>query len=64
MNKIKQRLDQISKIIVDTIPAEAIYLFGSYANGTHNKDSDIDLYVVFNDNYFSLETARKNGDII
>ena len=49
MDEIKQSLDQISKIIAATVPVEAIYLFGSYANGTHNKDSDIDLYVVFKD---------------
>jgi predicted nucleotidyltransferase len=28
---------------------ESIYLFGSYAAGTPNKDSDLDLYVVFKD---------------
>jgi len=49
MDDIKQNLDHISRIIVETVPVEAIYLFGSYANGTQNKDSDIDLYVVFKD---------------
>ena len=49
MDDIKQNLDQISKIIADTVPVEAIYLFGSHAYGTQNKDSDIDLYVVFKD---------------
>jgi predicted nucleotidyltransferase len=28
---------------------EQIYLFGSYANGTPHKDSDLDLYVVLKD---------------
>ena len=46
---IRQNLDEISRIIVDTVPVEAIYLFGSYAYGTATKDSDLDIYVVFKD---------------
>ena len=46
---IKQNLDLITQIITDTVPVEAIYLFGSYAYGTPNKDSDLDLYIVFKD---------------
>ena len=46
---IKRELDAITKIITDTVPVEAIYLFGSHAYGTPNKDSDLDLYVVFKD---------------
>ena len=49
MNDIKQNLDEISRIIAETVPVESIYLFGSHAYGTANKDSDIDLYVVFKD---------------
>ena len=49
MDDIRQNLAEISRIIADTVPVEAIYLFGSYAYGTQNKDSDIDLYVVFKD---------------
>ena len=46
---IKSELDAITKIIVNTVPVESIYLFGSYAYGTPNKDSDLDLYIVFKD---------------
>jgi predicted nucleotidyltransferase len=46
---IKQELEVITKIITDTVPVEAIYLFGSHAYGTPHKDSDLDLYVVFKD---------------
>ena len=46
---IKQELDMLTKIIAETVPVEEIYLFGSYAYGTPNKDSDLDLYVVFSD---------------
>ena len=49
ISEIKQNLEEISQIIVNTVPVESIYLFGSYANGTPNKDSDLDLYVVFKD---------------
>ena len=49
ISEIKQELGELTKIIVDTVPVEAIYLFGSYAYGTPNKDSDLDLYIVFSD---------------
>ncbi|GHV85187.1 hypothetical protein AGMMS50230_07950 [Spirochaetia bacterium] len=46
---IRQQLDILTKVIVETVPVEEIYLFGSWAYGIPNKDSDIDLYVVFKD---------------
>ena len=49
MDDIRQNLDEIAQIIAKTVPVESIYLFGSYAYGTPNKDSDLDLYVVFKD---------------
>jgi len=49
IDDIKHNLDEISQIIAKTVPVESIYLFGSYAYGTPNKDSDLDLYVVFKD---------------
>ena len=49
ISSIKQELDEITKIIANTVPVEAIYLFGSYAYGTPHKDSDLDLYIVFSD---------------
>ena len=47
---INSELDMLTEIIANTVPVEKIYLFGSYANGTPHKDSDLDLYVVLNDN--------------
>ena len=35
---------------MNTVPVEQIFLFGSYANGTPNADSDLDLFVVMPDN--------------
>ena len=49
INDVRQNLDEISRIITDTVPVAAIYLFGSYAYGTANTDSDLDIYVVFKD---------------
>ena len=46
---IYAELNMLKEIIINTVPVEQIYLFGSYAYGTQNKDSDLDLYVVFKD---------------
>ncbi|MCL2342459.1 MAG: nucleotidyltransferase domain-containing protein [Firmicutes bacterium] len=47
--KIQNELDFIKKSILQTVPAEAIYLFGSYAYGTPTEESDLDIYVVVPD---------------
>jgi predicted nucleotidyltransferase len=44
--KIKTLVDKISTILVAGIDAKQVYLFGSYAYNTANKDSDIDIFVV------------------
>ncbi|GHV39017.1 hypothetical protein AGMMS49546_10360 [Spirochaetia bacterium] len=46
---IQTELDTLKNIIINTVPVEQIYLFGSYAYGTPNKDSDLDLYIVVKD---------------
>jgi predicted nucleotidyltransferase len=46
---IQAELDKLTELIVNVIPVEQIYLFGSYAYGTPHKDSDLDLYVVLKD---------------
>jgi len=47
---IQRELDIIKDGILQTVPAEAIYLFGSYAYGTPRENSDLDIYVVVPDN--------------
>ena len=49
ISAIKDELDILTRIIVETVPVEQIYLFGSYAYGTPHKDSDLDLYVILKD---------------
>jgi len=46
---VQAELDKLKKLIINAMPVEQIYLFGSYAYGTPRKDSDLDLYVVLKD---------------
>jgi len=43
---ITKEIEKIRDIIINTIPLEKLYLFGSYAYGTPNEDSDYDFYAV------------------
>jgi predicted nucleotidyltransferase len=47
---IQDELDSIKNAILRTVPVERIYLFGSHAYGTPHDGSDIDIYVVIDDN--------------
>ena len=49
MSPIQDKLDQITVVIKANTNPESIYLFGSYANGITDNDSDIDIYVVVPD---------------
>ena len=46
---INQDIKNMADIISQAVPAEKIYLFGSYAYGTPHKDSDYDFYVIVPD---------------
>jgi len=46
---INQEILNMADIIKDTVPTDRIYLFGSYAYGAPNSDSDYDFYVVLSD---------------
>ena len=48
--RIQDELNILRDIIVDTVPVEQIYLFGSYANGIPHADSDLDIFVVMTEN--------------
>jgi len=44
-------LKEITAGILQAVPALKIYLFGSYAYGVPDENSDIDLYIVIPDDY-------------
>jgi predicted nucleotidyltransferase len=46
---VQAELDKLKELIINAMPVEQIYLFGSYAYGKPHKDSDLDLYVVLKD---------------
>jgi predicted nucleotidyltransferase len=46
---VRAELDRLKELIINAIPVEQIYLFGSYAYGKPHKYSDLDLYVVLKD---------------
>jgi predicted nucleotidyltransferase len=57
---VRDEITAIKDTIIKTIPVERIYLFGSYAYGIPHKDSDIDIYVVMNDDapYDEIEAEQ------
>jgi len=66
------KIDFIKTLILDSVNKEVIkkvYLFGSYAYGKPNEDSDIDLCVVIGneykrtDIYFNIALNLSNNDI-
>jgi len=46
---VQAEIDKLKDLIVNAVPVEQIYLFGSYAYGMPHKDSDLDFYVVLKD---------------
>jgi predicted nucleotidyltransferase len=46
---VQLELETIKNIILETVPTEKIYLFGSYAYGIPTDESDLDIYVVIKD---------------
>jgi len=54
-----EEINDIVKTILNAVPAREIYIFGSFANGTANEDSDYDFYVVIPDDLQPIETTWK-----
>ena len=44
---LESEINLIKEKFVDRLAPQKIYLFGSYAKGTANEDSDFDFYIVF-----------------
>jgi predicted nucleotidyltransferase len=57
-------IEELKPLIVEKLSSlnlNQIILFGSYAYGTPNKDSDIDLYVVTNDEFMPQSWKEKHS---
>ena len=59
---IQQDLEIIKESVLQAVPAEAIYLFGSHAYGTPGDESDIDIFVVVPDG--TTEFSELYADIV
>ena len=51
INIVKKYIDEISK----KFEIKSVYLFGSYAKGTNNQDSDIDVAIVLDRNIDTID---------
>ncbi|MDR3013603.1 MAG: nucleotidyltransferase domain-containing protein [Chitinispirillales bacterium] len=56
IEEIKDELNVLKEIILENVPTDQIWLFGSYVYGTPHKDSDIDIYIVMKDDANMRET--------
>ncbi len=64
-NQIINELENIKQVILNTIEAEAIYLFGSYAYENHSEESDYDIYIVIpDDSIRPIEAMQMIGTAI
>ena len=51
INIVKKYIDEISK----KFEIKSVFLFGSYAKGTNNQDSDIDVAIVLDSNIDTID---------
>jgi predicted nucleotidyltransferase len=58
---VNQEILNITEAIKAAVPAERIYLFGSYAYGIPNEDSDYDFFVVIPDGSMRPLDAMKQA---
>lgn len=55
----RSNIDEIASAFVSSVNPRKIILFGSFAEGTYNDDSDFDFYLVLDDGVPLHETCRK-----
>ena len=60
---IKNKFNSIISIIIKIIDVDKIYIFGSYANGNENEDSDVDMYILVKDKDI-IDTRQKYNNIM
>jgi predicted nucleotidyltransferase len=49
-----QEIEELKKRFVEKISPEQVYLFGSYADGSYNENSDLDFYIVVKDDIMDI----------
>jgi predicted nucleotidyltransferase len=49
-----QEIEELKKCFVERISPQEIYLFGSYADGSYNENSDFDFYIVVKDDIVDI----------
>ena len=54
----QEQIQEVTKIIVDAVQPQKVYLFGSYAKGNVTETSDIDFFIVMPDR------ARKKYEVV
>ena len=47
-------INELKDCFVEQLSPLQVYLFGSYADGTYNEDSDFDFYIVVDDTHTDL----------
>ncbi|MEW5717401.1 MAG: nucleotidyltransferase domain-containing protein [Chloroflexota bacterium] len=60
----EEKIRQAAQKIVDAVHPEKIILFGSYAYGNPNDDSDVDLFVVMESDQRIRERAMELSEIL
>jgi predicted nucleotidyltransferase len=59
---VKQIINQYISDVRDVLPIDKVYLYGSYASGTAQWDSDVDL-CFFSDSFSSQEIMQITGQL-
>lgn len=60
--KTMSEIEKLKNALVKELAPEQIWLFGSFAKGTQREDSDIDLYIVMNNNVSNSELFEIMGE--
>lgn len=63
-SEIIEYLEKIKNRIVPEVSPEKIYLFGSYAKNDYNSESDIDLFIVMNNDKSLRKIQHKISSLL
>ena len=57
----EQQINLLRDVIVETMHPKKIYLFGSYANGVPNEESDLDILIEIENT--TLKSSKRNIEV-